>query len=143
MTAARNLAQIVSPQHALIYVMVMQSAADAEMTDQELGVIGDLVKHLPVFKHFDINQLPEVSRDCAAHLNREDGMMHTLGVIKASLPERLHETAYAIACDVAAADGGMTSEEQRLLELLRSELCVDRLHACAIEWAARARYLVG
>jgi tellurite resistance protein len=142
MTAARKLAQIVPPQHALIYVMVMQSAADAQMSDQELGVIGDLTKHLPVFKHFDINELPEVARECAQHLAQDNGMMATLQIIKASLPERLRDTAYAVACDVAAADGKLADEEKRMLELLRRELSIDALHACALEWAARARYLV-
>ena len=58
-----------------------------------------------------------------------------------SLPERLWETAYALSCDVAAADGKLGQDELRLLEELRDELVIDRLHAAAIERGARARHL--
>ena len=132
----------VPAQDALIYVMVMLSAADAEMSDDELSVIGDLVRHLPVFKSFDLNTLTDVARDCTRHLSAPNGMHHTLHVIRVSLPRSLRETAYALGCDVAAADGVVSPEEMRLLELLRHELDIDRLHAAAIERGARARYLV-
>ena len=57
------------------------------------------------------------------------------------LPERLYETAYALACDVAAADGTLNESELRLLEEIRYELNIDRLHAAAIERGARARHV--
>ena len=59
-----------------------------------------------------------------------------------NLPERLFETAYALACDVAAADGTLAESELRLLEEMRYELNIDRLHAAAIERGARARHMV-
>ena len=59
-----------------------------------------------------------------------------------SLPEKLRETAYALACDVAAADGTIAQEELRLLEIIRHELRVGRLPAAAIERGARARHTV-
>jgi len=139
---AEKISPAITPQEALIFVMVMLSAADAEMTDAEMGMIGDTVRHLPVFRDFNINLLPDVARDCNRHLQAPDGMRHTLHVIRDGLPPRLYETAYAVACDMAAADGSVSAEEARLLELLRGELELDRLHAAAIERGARARYLV-
>lgn len=65
-----------------------------------------------------------------------------LEVIKGALPQKLHETAYAVACDVAAADGHIKPEVIRLLELLRHGLDIDRLAAAAIERGARARHAV-
>ena len=62
-------------------------------------------------------------------------------MIRDALPDRLWETAYALACDVAAADGTIRQAELRLLEEIRHELKIDRLHAAAIEWGARARHL--
>lgn len=132
----------VPAQDALVYVMVMLSAANAQMSDTELSLIGDIVRHLPVFKSFDVNALPGVARDCTHHLTQPNGMHHTLRVIKISLPKNLRETAYALGCDLAAADGIVSPEEMRLLELLRHELDIDRLHAAAIERGARARYLM-
>ena len=60
--------------------------------------------------------------------------------VVSGLPAKLAETAYALACDVAAADGQVKQEESRLLEMLRYRLDLDRLAAAAIERAARARY---
>jgi tellurite resistance protein len=46
-----------------------------------------------------------------------------------------------MACDVAAADGTLNDSELRILEEIRYELEIDRLHAAAIERGARARHL--
>ena len=54
----------------------------------------------------------------------------------------LRETAYLLACDVAAADGDATEEELVFLQQLRIALEIDRLVAGAIERAARARYQI-
>ena len=50
---------------ALIYTMVLISAADRNMTDAELGEIGEMVKYLPVFKDYDDDKLTGASEDCA------------------------------------------------------------------------------
>jgi tellurite resistance protein len=64
-------------------------------------------------------------------------------MIVEALSPRLRETAYAVACDVAAADGTLADEEANLLEFLRRRLGIDRLVAAAIERAAQARLLHG
>ena len=58
---------------ALIYTMVLVSAADRDMTDAELGKIGEMVKYLPVFKDFDHNELARAAQDCAELLTKEIG----------------------------------------------------------------------
>ncbi|WP_425450326.1 tellurite resistance TerB family protein [Virgifigura deserti] len=125
---------------ALIYTMVLVSAADRNMTDAELISIGDIVGYLPVFRDFDRDRLTKVASDCAELLNGEDGLDTVFDRIKAALPEKLRETAYAMACDVAAADGAVTQEELRLLEIIRDRLAIGRLAAVAIERGARARH---
>lgn len=127
---------------ALIYTMILVSAADRNMTDAELRTIGEIVRYLPIFKKFDLNKLPKVAADCAEILDDDEGLDKVLNVIKGALPQKLHETGYAVACDVAAADGHLEPEVIRLLELLRHALGVDRLAAAAIERAARARHAV-
>jgi hypothetical protein len=72
----------------------------------------------------------------------EDGLDALFGLIRNDLPERLYETAYALACDVAAADGQLKEAELRLLEEIRYEFNIDRLHAAAIERGARARHVM-
>ena len=131
---------MLGPHGALIYTMVIVSAADRDMTDAELTIIGDVVGHLPVFRDFDRKLLPRMLKDCAELLGRTDGLEEALKGIKGSLPEKLRETAYAVACDVAAADGEATQEELRILEMMRHRLQISRLVAAAIERGARARF---
>lgn len=131
---------MIDPQAALIYIMVMVSAADNDMADSELQVIGDMVNHLPVFAGYDQKRLTQDLRACATMLGREAGLEEALKTVKSVVPAKLRETAYAIACDVAAAGGELSQETLRLLELLRHRLGIERLVAAAIERAARARF---
>ena len=125
---------------ALIYTMVIVSAADNELPEAELRIIGDIVGDLPVFHDFDRAELPKVLNDCTELIGRENGLEETLMAIKAALPAKLRETAYAIACDLVAADGEASQEELRILELIRHRLNLERLVAAAIERGARARF---
>lgn len=134
-----TLATAVSQHEALIYAMVTLSASDSEMTDRELAKIGDVVRGLPVFADFDIERLVPTAEACGAILQQEDGLERVLGVI-ASLPSRLHETAYALAVEVAAADLRVEQEELRFLQMLRDSLDLDKLAVAAIERSAQARY---
>ncbi|HUO93882.1 MAG TPA: tellurite resistance TerB family protein [Rhizomicrobium sp.] len=132
--------QTISPHAALIYVMVVVSAADGTMSEGELRAIGDLTKHLPVFAGFDEHRLLAVSQECAAILHEEDGLDAVLGLIRDNLPEHLRETAYWLALEVALTDSRVALEEVRVLELIRRSLGLDRLAAAALERGARARY---
>jgi tellurite resistance protein len=126
---------------ALVYTMVLVSAADNNMPDVELQSIGDMVMHLPVFRDFDRGKLTAITSECAKLLQDGDGLEKALGAVKEALPEKLRETAYALACDVAAADGKVTQEESRLLEMIRFRLNIGRLPAAAIERGSRARHM--
>jgi len=131
---------MISHHAALIYTMVLVSAADREMPDVELQSIGDIVLHLPVFRDFDRNNLTKLATECATLLSDGDGLDKALAAVTGGLPEKLRETAYALACEVAAADGVVTQEESRMLEMIRHRLNIGRLPAAAIERGARARH---
>lgn len=131
---------MIDHQTALIYTMVLVSAADRDMTDPELQTIGDVIRHLPVFHEYDQSQLTKTAQDCAALISDPDGLDKALELIGEALPENLRETAYALACDVAAADETVNQDELRLLEWLRHGLNVSRLNAAAIEYGVRARH---
>ena len=131
----------VQPEHqALIYVMVLISASDSDMTDKELFTIGEIVKTLPVFGGLDIEELPETAEHCATLLSDENGQDEVIAFVLDKLPARLHETAYALACDIAAVSGRLHVEGTRWLESLRHKLEIGRLPAAAIERGAKARY---
>ena len=129
-----------SPQDALVAVMTAVSAADQNMTDRELASITSIIEGLPVFHGYDRARISAVSNMVADLFEEEDGLDALLGLVVQALPEHLHETAYALACDVAAADGRVAMTELRFLEMLRNTLSIDRLAAAAIERGARARH---
>jgi len=131
---------MLDPHGALVYTMVIVTGAESRLPAAEIAIIGDIVGHLPVFRAFDRGKLSGHLNDCAELLSREDGLDQTLAAIKATLPPRLRETAYAIACDLIASDGAATQEELQVLELIRDRLEIDRLIAAAIERGARARF---
>ena len=128
------------PVHdSLIYIMVTMSMVDRQTSDRELSRIGDIIKTLPVFAKFDKNRLTEVSKACGEILQDEENL-ETILNIAAELPDKLHETAYALALEVAAADLHVEQEELRFLQLLRDKLSLDKLVAAALERGARARH---
>ncbi len=130
-----------SPQDALVAVMIGISASDENIRTSELVSIESIVDHLPVFAGFDKDRLQRVSKTVLDLFEEEDGLDAFFGLVRDALPERLFETAYALACDVAAADGRLGEEELRFLREIRYELAIDRLYAAAIERGARARHL--
>lgn len=134
--------QTISHHSALIYTMVVVSASDGAMSERELKAIGDLTKHLPVFRDFEEHRLLNIAQECGSILQEQDGLDAVLGLIKNALPDHLYETAYWVALEVALTDSRVMLEEVRVLDIIRRALGIDRLVAAAMERAARARYQV-
>ena len=130
-----------SAQDALVAVMVACSASDQNMRTAELVAIQRMVNHMPVFAGYDLDRVRRISQIVFDLFEEEDGLDALFGLIREALPERLNETAYALACDVVTADGKHNDVELRMLEEVRHELHIDRLHAAAIEWGARVRHM--
>ncbi|WP_093420611.1 tellurite resistance TerB family protein [Tranquillimonas alkanivorans] len=128
-------------QDCLVAVMVAVSASDERLRTTELVTIERIVNHLPVFGGYDQDRIRTVSQVVFDLFAEEDGLDAFFGLIRDNLPERLNETAYALACDVAAADGALQQTEIRFLEEIRYELSIDRLAGAAIERGARARHM--
>ena len=126
-----------SAQDSLVALMIAVSASDEDIRTAELVKIESALNLLPVFSGYDNDRVATITKTVFDLFEQEDGLDALFGL----LPERLHETAYALACDVAAADGTLDEAELRLLEEIRYELNIDRLHAAAIERGARARHL--
>jgi tellurite resistance protein len=124
---------------ALVYVMVTVSAVDRAMTDDELHRIGEIVSNLPIFADYDDNDLVKTAEACGEVLSADGGLQQVLRLVRGALPEKLHETAYAVALEVAAADRLVRPEEIRFLEMLGDTLELDRMTTAAIERGIRAR----
>lgn len=129
-----------SIHEALIYLMVIASASDRDMSDIELGRIGAVVRNWPVFEDFNADRIVDVAQDCQKRLSEPEGLDAVLDLVASALPERLRDTAYAVAFEVAAADLEMRLEEVRVLQLIRRSLALDTLTVAAIAQGAKARH---
>lgn len=128
-------------QEALVCTMVLVAAADGGITDREIGVMSGVVQTLPVFQDFSRERLEVATEAAVDLLGEDDGLTHAGQMIREALEPRLRETAYALACEVVAADrGGSSQPVLRMLELVMAELRLDPLVAAAIERATRARH---
>ena len=127
---------------ALVCTMVLVAAADGAITDREIGVMAGLVQTLPAFQDFRSEHLDLASDAGVALLEEDEGLTHAGAMIRAALEPRLRETAYALACEVAAAGGATSQAVLRMLELVKGELRLEPLAAAAIERGVKARYQV-
>ncbi len=130
-----------SPQDALVAVMIAVSASDDQMRTTELVAINRMVNQMPVFQGYDPDRIRQIAQTVFDLFEEEEGLDALFGLIRDGLPAKLVETAYAMACDVASADGNVRQLELEMLEEIRDQLAVDRLHAAAIEWGARVRHM--
>lgn len=131
-----------TPEDTLIAVMLSISASDENLRTAELMSIQRMVNHLPIFNTYETARMTEVANALYDVLAEENGLDILWETVRTTLPERLFDTAYAMACDVAASDGAVKGAELALLADMRYELNIDRLLAAAIEAGARARHKV-
>ncbi len=136
------MSQMINHHQALIYVMVTISAVDRSMNDEEFARIGSVIRNLPIFRDFDQERLLHTARECGDILSEDGGLEAVLTMVADALPDYLHETAYALAVEVAAADLSVQQEELRFLQMLRDRFSLDKLVLAAIERGARARHAV-
>lgn len=128
------------PQEALVCTMVLVAAAGGGITDREIGVMAGLVQTLPAFRTFSSQRLNAATEAAVGLLREDDGLNHAGRLIREALEPRLRETAYALACEVVAADRFAEQDSLRMLEFVKAELHLDPLVTAAIERGARARH---
>ena len=133
-------APLLNAQDALVAIMIAEGLSDETISGHELLSISRIVDHLPIFQNYDQSRVQTVAQTVFDLFEEEDGLDALFGLVRDSLPENLFETAYALACDVAACDGRLLEVELQMLKEIRYELNIDRLNAAAIERGARARH---
>ena len=131
-----------SPCDASVAVMVAMLASDQTYRTSELVAIQRSVDHAPVFAEYDADRIRAISQTVMTLFEDEEGIDALFGLVRAALPEKLYETAYALACDVGAADGRLYEGEVAMLAEIRHQLNIPRLHAAAIELSAQVSHRV-
>lgn len=129
-----------STEDALIAVMVAVAASDENMKTAELVSIASIVNHLPIFGNYDVDRIETISKVVYDLFEEKDGLDALFALLKDALPPELFETSYALACDIAAADGRVLQSELLFLETLRHEFNIAPLQSAAIEYTAKLRH---
>lgn len=130
-----------TPQEAVVYLMVLTSASDGSIKDEELRTIGRVVRSFPLFSDSHEQSLVETAEACGRLMSSDGGLHKVLEAAATVLPDHLGETAYAAVVDVVTADENLDMTEIRVLELIRNALKIADDGAAAIEHAARARHM--
>ncbi len=131
---------MLSTQEALVYTMVAAAESDHEIDEAEIAVIGDLINHLPIFRGVGRPAATGMASACSELLAQAGGRDRVFGMICEALPPQLRDTAYAVACDVIAADNRLRRNELQILEQIRAKLEVEPAMARAIEQVAKVRF---
>jgi tellurite resistance protein len=139
-SSEKRHAKRISAPDALVFAMVAASAVDRKITAEELARIDAIVHELPVFRGYDADWMSGAAQECGKLLAKPGGVDEAIDLIKRGLPERLRETAYLLAAEVAAADLEHHESEIEFLTMLASALGLDALVCAALTRAARARH---
>ena len=131
---------LLSIEDSLVAIMIAEGLSDENISGRELLSISRIVDHLPIFQNYDQSRVQTIAQIVFDLFEEEDGLDALFGLVKQALPKNLYETAYALACDVAACDGRLLEIELQILKEIRYELNINRLNAAAIERGARARH---
>ena len=129
-----------TPQEALVYLMVIVSASDRDMRDEELARIGAITRTMPVFDGFEHTHTLAVAQECQRLLHEEAGFEGLLDMIAEVLEPALRETAYVLAVDIAAADHSLRMEEARVLDIVRERFGIDPTTSETIDRVASIRH---
>ncbi|MEO0883924.1 MAG: tellurite resistance TerB family protein [Pseudomonadota bacterium] len=135
------MSETLTPQGAIIYLMVVTAASDGKMDDSELRTIGRVVRSFPLFSEADESRLVRTAEDCGQLMASNGGLQKVMDLAGRSIPNHLGETAYAAVIDVVTADEALDPAELRILEMVRDTLSISDDGASAIERAARARHM--
>ena len=106
-------------------IMLSAVACDGHISDEEAHSLGTVANRMKLFA--DINgQKWNRMIDKLMGVLKRDGVEMLLDKSAASLPQDLHDTAFAVACNLVLADQGIEDEEKQYLSALQKKLGLDR-----------------
>ena len=136
-----ELLQCMTPEDALIAIMIAVSYSDGKVFGSELQAIEHFVDYTPIFTEYDVGRIATVKKIVVEMLGEDGGHAGLLEMLWPVFHENLFETAYAFACDIAAADGNIDESEIQFLIDLRNHLDIDNLGSAAIRRTTKALHM--
>ena len=97
-------------REAVVAITLLISDADGDIGEEESNVAAAAMMRMRLFSGYDVD-FSRIYRLMASH-----GAAEVIAAAKAALSMELRETAFAIAVDIALADGYLDPSEQECLE---------------------------
>jgi tellurite resistance protein len=110
-----------SKEEAFAAVTLATIAADGMITEEEAQGLLVHMNRMRMYSGFNDKQLSSMLTKLINIIKRK-GLDELLAMAKGSLPEDMRATAFAVATDLALADGDIAEEEKKLLTKVQQSL---------------------
>ena len=118
-------------QEAFVGILLGASACDGRVTNEEVQGLFTITERMRLFENVSPHKWNGMMATLIAIIERE-GVPRLMDRCAAVIPDQLRDCAFANACDVILADGGVEDSERQFLENLRRALDLDRATARTI-----------
>jgi tellurite resistance protein len=113
-----------SKQEAFAGVLLGATASDGHISDDEMRGLCTVLFRMKMFENWTDDRINQVFNRLLGMIKRE-GVEKVLQKCAQALPEELHKTAFANACDMILADGVVEEEEKEFISLLWKALGIS------------------
>ena len=109
------------PAEAFAAIVLLVVAADGYLAQEEVSLLNTVFGRMRLFRSYSRDVVQRMLDKLCGTLQRQGGRA-VFDAALASLPHDLYDTTFAIATDLALADGEVSKEEEALLEDLAKAL---------------------
>lgn len=120
-----------SKEEAFSAVSLVSVAADGVITEEEARGLFVQLYRMKMFSGYNDNQMSSMFNKLI-NIIKKKGMDALVVMAKESLPEDMKATAFAVATDLALADGEIAEEEKMLLTKIQQSLGIPEDEAVKI-----------
>jgi tellurite resistance protein len=120
-----------SKEEAFAAISLVTVAADGVITEEEARGLFVQLYRMKMFSGFNDNQMSSMLNKLI-NIIKKQGLVTLVEMSKESLPENLKITAFAVATDLALADGDVAEEEKNLLTKIQQALGIPEEEAVKI-----------
>jgi uncharacterized tellurite resistance protein B-like protein len=123
-TTPTGQAKGLSPQEALVSLLIASARADGSVSAHEANSIEHVVAGMKLFRGLRHEELQRVFATAAERI-KEQGISSTVQTAAAIFPAELRATTFAVAVDLMLSDGELSRKEEAFVDELRTLLNIE------------------
>ncbi|MCA9175012.1 MAG: tellurite resistance TerB family protein [Planctomycetales bacterium] len=120
-----------SPQEAFAGILLAASACDGHISEDEFNSLLTALFRMKLYQRVNEKQFSQVMNKLLGILKKKGVESLVEGCCEA-LPQELYKAAFANACDIVLADGGVEDDEKQFVDDLSRRLGLPKETAQAI-----------